>query len=172
MAFLIRNSTYLDIEQLINIEKSATQAFSSIPDLKWLVDAPVLSAEIHQEFIANIYAYSIVDIENQVVGFLYAKRQDNDFYILEFDVRSDLQGQGIGRQLIEFAIQIAQDQQFLSVTLTTFIDIAWNRPFYEKLGFVILAQSEQPAYLKQALENEVKCGFKAETRCAMQLKLY
>ncbi|AXQ23374.1 GNAT family N-acetyltransferase [Acinetobacter wuhouensis] len=171
MLYRIRRTESSDIEQLIDVEKSATQAFSSIPDLKWLIDAPVLSAETHYELITHVYAFSVVNEQDQVVGFLYAEKQDQDFYIIEFDVRSDLQRQGIGRKLIEHAITFATTENFKAITLTTFIDVTWNRPFYEKLGFIILESYEQPDYLKQTLENEVKFGFNAETRCAMQLKL-
>ena len=168
MLYSIRKTEHSDIPHLIGVEKSATQAFLSVPDLSWLVDAPVLSEQTHCELINTIYAFVISNDQGEVVGFIYAKQQDSDFYIIEFDVRSDLQKQGIGRQLIEYSITVAKAANFKAVTLTTFIDVAWNRPFYQRLGFEIIKDSEQANYLKNALDNEVKFGFKRDSRCAMQ----
>lgn len=168
MLYSIRKTCCSDIPYLIEVEKSATLAFLSVPDLSWLVDAPVLSEQMHYELINTIYAFVISNDEGKVVGFIYAKQQDQDFYIIEFDVRSDLQKQGIGRQLIEYAISVAKAENFSAVTLTTFADVAWNGLFYQRLGFEILKDSEQSHYLKNALDNEVKFGFRRESRCAMQ----
>lgn len=109
--------------------------------------------------------------QNDPIAFLYAQKQAQDFYILEFDVSRDFQKQGIGRQLIEYAIDYARKQGFESVTLTTFVHVVWNRPFYEKLGFQIIHDSDLPLYLKTILDHEVTSGFSRETRCAMRLTI-
>lgn len=85
------------------------------------------------------------------------------------DVHLDFQKQGIGRQLIEYAIDSAKRNGFVSVSLTTFAYVAWNRPFYEKLGFQMIDQCDLPMYLQNALDNEVSFGFSRESRCAMRL---
>ena len=169
MAYSVRAIHSLDIEKLIEVERSAAQAFLSVPELAWIAESPVLSADTHLELVVNAYSFVIVNEQDQPVGFLYAKKQGQDFYILEFDVNYDVQKQGIGRQLIEYAIDYARKQGYEAVTLTTFIHVAWNRLFYEKLGFQIIHDFDLPLYLKTILDKEVVSGFSRETRCAMRL---
>jgi len=171
MTYSIREINPADIEKLIEVEKSAAQAFLNLPELAWIAQSPVLPAHIHLEWIAHGYAFAVVNKQNEPIAFLYAQKQAQDFYILEFDVSRDFQKQGIGRQLIEYAIDYATKQGYESVTLTTFVHVVWNRPFYEKLGFQIIHDSDLPVYLKTILDHEVTSGFSRETRCAMRLMI-
>ncbi len=81
------------------------------------------------------------------------------------------QGQGVGRHLLLAAIEHARREQMRAVTLTTFRDVPWNAPFYQRMGFVDVASGEHDAHLLDALQNEIEQGFAAERRCAMQLRL-
>lgn len=50
--------------------------------------------------------------------------------------------------------------------------VPWNAPFYQRMGFVILSNSAIPTSLQTILDREVaQCGFKRETRCAMNFVL-
>lgn len=169
MTYSVRAINPLEIEKLIEIERSAAQAFVNIPEFAWIAKSSVLSADTHLELIVNAYSFVITNEQDQPVGFLYAKKQGQDFYIIEMDVHLDFQKQGIGRQLIEYAIDSAKQNGFVSVSLTTFAYVAWNRPFYEKLGFQMIDQCDLPMYLQNALDNEVAFGFSRESRCAMRL---
>ena len=55
----------------------------------------------------------------------------------EVSVRHDSQGNGLGRRLVEAAMEYAQSEGLRCVTLTTFAEVPWNAPFYERLGFCI-----------------------------------
>jgi hypothetical protein len=77
----------------------------------------------------------------------------------------------VGRQLLLAAIEHARREQMRAVTLTTFRDVPWNAPFYQRMGFVEVAPGEQEAHLLDALQKEVEHGFAAERRCAMHLRL-
>lgn len=103
--------------------------------------------------------------------FLYALKRGEDFFIVEVDVRADVQKQGVGKQLIQYAIAFAQQERFKYVTLTTFIDVIWNKPFYEKLGFEIIQNQSLAQYLQDTLDCEVVYGFNRKDRCAMRKKL-
>lgn len=170
--FHIRKTFPSDILQLMQIEHSANQAFAQIPQLKWLAESAVMSSDQHLDLIQNHDAFVAVNAQNQVIGFLYAEKQEDDLYIIEVDVSSEHQKQGIGRQLMFHAIDFAKQQGFQAVTLTTFTDVAWNRPFYEKLGFELLNPQNLKPYLKQKIEHEVEQGFARESRCAMCFTLH
>ncbi len=171
MIYSIRPALVSDIAKLIQIEQSANQAFAQIPTLKWLAKSTVMSNDEHLKLIQNHYSFVAMNEHDQALGFLYAEKQGNDLYIIEFDVRYEYQQQGIGRQLMAHIINFAQLNHFQTVTLTTFKDVAWNKPFYENLGFEVLYQQDLKPYLKQKIEYEVTQGFERESRCAMQLRL-
>lgn len=167
----IRKTFPSDIHLLIEIEYSANQAFTQIPQLKWLAESAVMSSDQHLDLIQNHDAFVAVNAQNQVIGFLYAEKQAQDLYIIELDVAAEYQKQGVGRQLMTYIIDFAKQQGFQAVTLTTFTDVAWNRPFYEKLGFKLLNPQNLKPYLKQKIDNEVEHGFVGDSRCAMQFIL-
>jgi hypothetical protein len=73
--------------------------------------------------------------------------------------------------LVLVAIEHARQQALRAVTLTTFRDLPWNAPFYQRLGFNVLAATEIDAHLVEALQAEIAIGFPSERRCAMRLPL-
>ena len=58
-----------DIEQLIEIEKSAAQAFLIVPDLAWIANQSVLSHADHLELIETGYSFVILNLHQQALGF-------------------------------------------------------------------------------------------------------
>ena len=103
------------------------------------------------------------------IGFLAAERVDDGLYIAEVDVVMDRQRLGYGRRLMEAAIGRARRERMSSVTLTTFREIPWNAPFYERLGFRTLSVEETPAHLGETMAGENARGLHG--RCAMRLAL-
>ncbi|MEQ5205046.1 GNAT family N-acetyltransferase, partial [Providencia rettgeri] len=81
------------------------------------------------------------------------------------------QGQGLGKRLIQQVIEFAQSQQIGQVTLTTFRDIPWNAPYYQRLGFSIMEEAQLTRELQDILQHEVDAGFQSIDRCAMQLSV-
>ncbi|ESK38740.1 hypothetical protein P256_01559 [Acinetobacter nectaris CIP 110549] len=170
MSYLIRNTILSDIEQLIEIEKSANQIFAKTTDLMWLKDSKTISYETHLYFINNYYSIVAIGQTNSPIGFLYARIYENDLYILEIDVMEAFQKKGIGRMLMSHVIQYARCAGIPRVTLTTFTHVEWNKPFYESIGFNILT-ANLPKYICEKLKREEQNGFSKETRCAMYLDL-
>jgi predicted N-acetyltransferase YhbS len=103
------------------------------------------------------------------IGFLAAEVQEGSLYIAEVDVVMERQKQGHGARLMRHAIGHAQARGLASVTLTTFRSVAWNAPFYARLGFAELDPAQTPAWLAAHLAEEAARGF--EGRCAMRLIL-
>jgi len=58
-----------------------------------------------------------------------------------------------------------------AVTLTTFRNLAFNAPFYERFGFAYVegAALTRDARLQDVLLAEAAHGLPAENRCAMRL---
>ena len=77
----------------------------------------------------------------------------------------------MGRALVAAVIEQARAMQLNSVTLTTFRDLPWNAPFYQRMGFVELTLAQADRHLRDALQAEITHGFPPERRCAMRLPL-
>lgn len=159
-----------DIPHLPAIERAAAQAFRAIPELAWLADSAVISEADHARFQATARSWVAVQAE-QPVAFAVADIIGDTLFVAELSVDTKWQGQGIGRRLMNVVIDVARSRGLSAVTLTTFREVPWNAPFYARLGFEIVAESELSPALQQQLDEEEAHGLPRERRCAMRLKL-
>ncbi|WP_339533206.1 GNAT family N-acetyltransferase [Pseudomonas mucidolens] len=167
MSIVIRLAVPRDAVLLPAIERSAAQAFRRIEGLHWLAEAQVMAVEQHRRLIALSTCWVAMDASNQRVGFLSAQRYGDDLHIHELSVKQSMQGQGVGRRLLETVMNAAISQRLRAVTLTTFSEVPWNAPFYQRLGFEqdVLAKSDPR--LAALLRDEYLYGFAPDSRCAM-----
>lgn len=146
-----------------SIERSAAQAFQTIEGLGWLADAAPISLDRHLRWIALMTCWVAVDDQGLPQGFLSAERFGDDLHIHEVSVAQPLQGQGWGRRLVETAMSHARAHHLHAVTLTTFLNVPWNAPFYRRLGF----EPQTGQRLEALLGDEYAHGFEPGSRCAM-----
>ncbi|WP_415768888.1 GNAT family N-acetyltransferase [Pseudomonas sp. LB3P38] len=104
-------------------------------------------------------------------GFVSAVEVDNELHIQELSVRQHFQGRGAGRKLLLTAVAHARDRALYGLTLTTFRDLPWNEPFYQRMGFETLSPAQLDLRLATVLSDEVAHGLPGESRCAMRLSL-
>ena len=167
----IRPARTEDAEALPQIEQSAGLAFRAIAELAWLADGDNVSAERHRELIADGACWIATDDQDRPIGFLSAGIEGDTLHVWELDVRLDRQGSGIGRALLERTIADASRRGLAAMTLTTFRAVAWNAPFYRKLGFRVLEGAEIDERLASLLGDEAEHGMALDQRCAMRLDL-
>jgi GNAT superfamily N-acetyltransferase len=70
-----------------------------------------------------------------VIGFAGLETVDGQAHLWQLSVHPDAARRGVGSALVQAACQWARGAGFASMTLTTYRDVPWNGPFYEKLGF-------------------------------------
>jgi GNAT superfamily N-acetyltransferase len=109
----------------------------------------------------------VVHIDEVMAGFLVAEPFRRELHIWEMDVAPAFQGLGIGAGLVRAAQIDARNTGFKALTLTTFRDLAWNAPFYARLGFEEVTALDAHLRLAGELANEVDDGLPADRRCAM-----
>jgi GNAT superfamily N-acetyltransferase len=107
--------------------------------------------------------------DDRPVGFAHVKLlEPRVAHLEELDVHPDHGRRGVGRRLVEAVCEWARWEGFESVTLSTFRDVPWNRPFYERLGFVVVpAESLTPA-LARLVETERERGLDTARRVVMR----
>src|SRR5699024_9035775 len=65
---------------------------------------------------------------------------------------------GLGRALIEHAAGLARERGAPCLTLTTFAQVPWNAPYYERIGFRTLDENELSPGLRAIRDAEAAHG--------------
>ena len=167
----IRMARAEDAGLLPEIERSAARRFRTLADLGWIADAEPAGPDEHRAAIAAGTVWVAECGHAGLVGFLAAERAGADLHVRELSVTSGHQGRGIGRLLLGAARGHAVTLGLAALTLTTFRDVAWNGPFYARLGFVHLPDDALGPRLRAILDREAAMGFSPGRRCAMRLAL-
>ena len=164
---LVRLTRIEDVPLLPALERSAAQAFRQLPHLAWLADSDVMDETQHLAFVSEGCSWVAADDQGQALGFLCASVADDALHIHELSVRQEAQGQGLGRCLLDQARDAARLKGLAWLTLTTFDDVPWNAPFYQRYGFERLAARQLDQRLQAIICGELTHGL--TDRCAMRL---
>ncbi|MCX5575050.1 GNAT family N-acetyltransferase [Enterobacter sp. E-TC7] len=168
MNIYIRPTTSDDVAALPAIERAAGERFRDDPDLAWLADGEVISAEQHLDYAERGLSWLAL-ANDRPVGFILTEAHPSSLFIVELSVDLAWQGKGIGRQLIARAADHARKLGLTSLTLTTFRNVPWNAPFYARMGFEMMTTLTPE--LREKREEETAHGLAYESRCAMRLPL-
>jgi GNAT superfamily N-acetyltransferase len=102
------------------------------------------------------------------VGFAHVHVLDQrTAHLEELDVLSEHGRRGLGTRLVEEVCRWAGLAGFERVTLTTFRDVPFNRPFYERLGFRVIPMAELPLALRLVVQEETRRGLDPSRRVVM-----
>lgn len=170
MDFRIQSAGPQHFSQLRNVE---LQAFRTLLAAGAVQGVPVASSdEDLMHFFDQRLLFAAFDLTGRPVGYVGGyETEDGSVHVAEMDVDPDMQRRGIGRCLMETMIEQARLRGVARVTLTTDRLADFNAPFYAKLGFQIVEETEMPARLTQVLREEVAKGLDPARRCAMEMVL-
>jgi len=166
-AYKIRVAQSTDLAFLPEIEEAASILFAPVTYLG-LGELDLASEHVDLD---NEYVWVVVDGQDRPVGFAIAHFLGEAVHLHELDVHPDHGRQGLGRQLIEAVGSWARAQNKKAITLTTFQDVPWNGPYYGRLGFHILKETEITPELKAVLQEEMEAGLPMQHRICMRLDL-
>ena len=93
-----------------------------------------------------------------VVGFVATEVFADSLHIAELDVLPDYGRQGVGAALLKQVWLQAEKSDMHWITLTTFDNLPWNAPFYQKHGFAVPDSLELFPHLQNILEAERRSG--------------
>jgi GNAT superfamily N-acetyltransferase len=159
-----------DVAQLPAIERAAAENFRDL-GLAELFSEVLSCIEDLKEACTEGRLWVATDAHDRPVGFALASRVGENAHLDELDVHPDHGRQGLGRALVHAVIEWARAARAPGITLTTLDDVAWNAPFYESLGFRVLAPGERGPDLDELLRQEAARGLPMQHRVAMQLEL-
>ncbi|MET7464210.1 GNAT family N-acetyltransferase [Nonomuraea sp. NPDC005501] len=101
------------------------------------------------------------------VGFALVGRVDGNLHLEQLAVRPERMRQGIGGRLVAAVRDHALACGAPAVTLTTFRDVPWNAPWYERHGFGVLPEEAWGPELRALVEHERELGIEVAPRVVM-----
>ena len=161
----IRSGTSADIPLLQALQVRAGVLFRAI-GMNSVADNPPTHAETFREAIATDLLH-VAERLDRCVGFTLALAHGDDCHLEQMSVDPASHRQGIGSGLLRHLIEVAKSRGIARVTLSTFKDVAWNGPYYERFGFRYLADFELTAPLIKVRHDEATAGLDMSARGIM-----
>lgn len=167
---IIRAARPDELSLLTAIERAAGESFRSLGMDLVADDEPRPVGEL-RPYVEGGRAFVSVDAADLPTGYLLLDNVDGAAHVEQVSVHPAHAREGIGRALIERAATWARCHGLDSLTLTTYVDVPWNGPYYERLGFRYLAPEELTPQLGAIRDQERASGLDAWPRACMRLSL-
>lgn len=173
--YRIRQAQPDDITLLPEIERVAALLFKSYP-----VDLGI-PEEVYQQ-TTSFEAFGVAQQAgrlwvaeairtNDLVGFALVVEVNRYAHLDELDVLPQYGMQGIGSSLLEAVCVWARQGGYPAVTLRTFRDVAWNGPFYQRRGFLVVSSSSLSLQHVAIEEHERQRGLRTDLRVTMVYRI-
>jgi len=168
----VRAAIASDVETMRAVGIAAGERFRAIDDprISGRADDPPYEIDQLTELVEAGCAF-VAEHDGVVVGFMLMEELDGAAHVEELSVHPDHQGTGLGTALLDAAARWGGQRGFAAVTLTTYRDVPWNRPFYERRGFRVLAAPELTAAHRAKVAHEAGVGLDPELRVVMRRQL-
>lgn len=164
---MIRLARDEDLLLLQDIERAAGAAFRDL-GMHAVADDPPPDLETLRSFRRDGRAWVFVDSDDdRPVAYLLVEVVDSRAHVEQVSVHPSHARKGIGRRLIDHADSWAAERGLSELSLTTYVDVAWNGPYYQRLGFRYLRDDELGEGLRVIREREAARGLDRWPRAAM-----
>lgn len=166
---MIRSATGPDLRALRDIERAAGRVFRDI-DMAAVADDEPLALDVLQAYVHAGRAW-VSERDGRPVAYLIADLVDGNAHIEQVSVHPEHAHHGYGRDLIEHLARWAAERGHPALTLTTFLDVPWNGPYYRRCGFRLLPAEEITPCLHHLREQEAAHGLDRWPRGCMRRDL-
>ncbi|MGW5920693.1 GNAT family N-acetyltransferase [Nocardia fluminea] len=156
-----------EIAALQEIERRAGAPFAEVGMHAVAEDEPP-SREVLRAFVVEGRAWVWPDGDDQPVGYLVLGMVDGRPHIDQVSVDPAYAGARIGKRLIDHAVAWAKGNGLDEITLTTFTQVPWNGPYYERLGFTYIAPGDETPGLRAIRASETVHGLDEWPRACMR----
>jgi GNAT superfamily N-acetyltransferase len=159
-----------DLAALVEIELAAGVAFRGL-GMDAVADDDPGSVEDLTSYAEDGRAFVAANAADRPIGYLLLDLVDGAAHIEQVTVHPNHARQRIGRALIERAELWARSHGLDALTLTTYSEVPWNGPYYERLGFAYLTSEQVTPELRSIREHERQRGLDQWPRACMRLSL-
>ena len=163
---VIRAARPDDYARLQEIEREAGELFREI-GMPEIAEHP--PGDIHD--FAAAEALLVAELDDRIVGYAWIELVDSATYLEQLSVVPAAGRQGIGTALLDAVADWARARGDRSVTLTTFRDVPFNGPLYERRGFVHVPEAEWTDDLHSVIDHQAAMGMDRANRTVMRRTL-
>jgi ribosomal protein S18 acetylase RimI-like enzyme len=161
---MIRLGQDSDLPHLPAIEQSAARLFDG--GLARLFTAHTVGIDTFRDYMEQGRLWVAV-VDEHPVGFALASVIEHHAHLDEIDVHPDYGRRGLGAALVETVCAWAKAQGLDAITLSTQSNVAWNMPFYAKLGFEVMPPETWTAPYHELRAKEESLGLPIQDRVLM-----
>ncbi|MCU7729732.1 GNAT family N-acetyltransferase [Actinoplanes sp. KI2] len=167
---MIRPARDEDAASLVAIEEAAGRIFADVGMDFVAQDDPGTVEEL-LPYVRDGRAWVVDGPDGAPVAYLIAEWVDGNVHVEQVSVVPEYGRRGLGSALIEHVAGWARERGAPALTLTTYAEVAWNAPYYERLGFRRLADDELTPGLRRIRAAEAEHGLDRWPRLGMRREL-
>ena len=167
--FEIRPASPDEVDQLRDVEVDAGRRFRDVGLAAIADDDPPPVDEL-LECIVGGRLWVAADAET-IVGYVMVSVVDGAGHVDQVSVRTSAAGRGVGRALMDQAHDWARSSGLTAMTLTTFVEVPFNGPYYQRLGYEVVPEAELGPELAAIRAAEIAAGLDLSPRAAMRRSL-
>jgi ribosomal protein S18 acetylase RimI-like enzyme len=153
----IRTARRAELPALRDIERAAGRSFVDVGMTEIAEDEPPSLEELARYHDGG-RVWVATDAADAPIGYLLAEVVDGALHVEQVSVHPRCARRGVGRALLDHAAAVARDAGLAGLTLTTFAEVPWNAPYYERCGFVVLPGDALTPGLRAIREREAAHG--------------
>lgn len=134
MTFELKSATKDDIDFLVNLRK---QTMSEHLDFAgWFMDD---SGHLERVLI-NFEDCYVIEIDQEVIGMVKYLNHTDKIFVMQLQVLAKFQGRGIGREVVEYLIELAKaDSKHVELHV---LKANPAKQLYERLGFTVFDEDK------------------------------
>lgn len=166
---MIRAARDDEMSSLQDIERAAGASFRDL-GMHLVADEEPLATDELRRFQQDGRAWVFVDENDAPIAYTLVNVVDCWLNIEQVSVYPSYARRGLGRQLIDLADRLAAERGLRGLTLTTYVDVPWNGPYYERLGFRVVPDDDTSHGMRAIREEEARRGLDAWPRAVMTRK--
>jgi GNAT superfamily N-acetyltransferase len=155
----IRTGLIQDIELLIDIDNDASTLFEKAGlrlDAARDLEVTLAARQRWMKCLGAGTVFIAIDQSGEAQGFAAIGARDAAPFLDQLSVRTCCMRQGIGTKLLYAAMEVALQAGGRVLWLTTYSHLSWNRPYYERHGFVVIPAEQCGEQLQAELLFERK----------------
>lgn len=169
MAIAVRLALPGDVPYIAGIEHAAGQVFRTVGMPEIADDDPLPDEVLVQGVETGLLWVAVDEVSASIpVAYLLAGPLDDSLHIEQVTVHPDYTRRAIGGRLIDACSAWASANGYEALTLTTFRDVPWNGPYYQRLGFGIVPEHDWTPALRDVMARERVAGLGRWARVVMR----
>ena len=155
--YIVRPARPEEAAVLGPVEQRAAARFAGI-GLEAIARGRPTSAAEYRAAIAGGRLWVVEEAGGGIAGLAIADILDGEGFLAEISVLPEHGGRRLAARMIDAVEAWAAAQGCRHLRLTTFNDVPWNRPYYERLGFAVLDEAAAGPQLRAVRRKEQTRG--------------